>query len=862
MALSSIVTWSESCPDWQRDALRRIALNDKLETSDIDELVAICKGAAEGQPITADHIRDPAAGSAAVTLSALHGARHVNAIVPNERLPFNKVGVTVVYGDNGAGKTGYARVLKKVCRARSMGKDEAILTNIYETNPGTPTAEIDFSLNGQKRTATWKLGQPSDPLLSAVSVFDSRTANVHVNQTNDVAYTPLPLKILAALAQACQDVKGKLSAEIDALQKQTPVALTFPTCKAGTAVGKLIEGLGQRTNPADVETLATLTEAERAHLDQLNSDLAANPAKTASRHLALKAKIDGFVGRLEALASIVEDNSAESLRGLAAQADVARTAAMAASTALFADEPLPNIGSDVWRALWEAARRYSEAEAYIGRPFPVIEEAVCVLCQQNLNPQAAERMGRFEAFVRDDSKQKEAEAVAAYKGALEDFEAKGLSRSEIRGMVTCLRDELGSDELAKKVRRATILMMRRHHRILRHHAEERPLAYPPAEPAPLAALRDSADDLATRADGLIAEADSDARVKLIAERDELSDRLWLLGMKADVLAEIERRKEIDALESACKDTASNRITSKSTEIAQQVVTDALRAQFAKEVARLDIGMLAIELKQERSNFGVPKFKVALTRKPTAHVGEVFSEGEQRCVALAAFLAELATADGKSGIVFDDPVSSLDHGHREAIAKRLAEEGQHRQIIVFTHDLAFLFLLDEACRDQNPPTQIAVRSVSKGENYAGYVNDNPPMKAQVIGKWIEAMQNRLDNERVLHERGDQGAWETSVRSLQEQLRTTWERAVEEAVGHVVKRLGNKVSTGGLAKLTAITLDDCKSMRAAFGRCSELLHSEAVGLNKPLPHPDKIQAEITVLKEWVESVRQRQNAIKTV
>lgn len=254
--------------------------------------------------------------------------------------------------------------------------------------------------------------------------------------------------------------------------------------------------------------------------------------------------------------------------------------------------------------------------------------------------------------------------------------------------------------------------------------------------------------------------------------------------------------------------------------------------------------------------------MALTRKPTANVGDVLSEGEHRCVALAAFLAELATTDSKSAIVFDDPVSSLDHGHREAIAKRLAEEGQHRQIIVFTHDIAFLFQLDEECRDHQPQTHLAVRCVSKGADFAGYCNDNPPMRAMPIGKVIGAMQARLDNEKVHHERGNQAGWETTVRGLQEQLRTTWERAVEEAVSPVLRRLGNKVSTGGLVKLTAITAADCQAMKAAFGRCSALLHSEAAALNKPLPSPDAVQAEITALKDWAESIDQRQAAIKQV
>ncbi len=50
----------------------------------------------------------------------------------------------------------------------------------------------------------------------------------------------------------------------------------------------------------------------------------------------------------------------------------------------------------------------------------------------------------------------------------------------------------------------------------------------------------------------------------------------------------------------------------------------------------------------------------MPRSAAEPVGKVLSEGEHRCVALAAFLAELSTIDAQSAIVFDDPVSSLDH----------------------------------------------------------------------------------------------------------------------------------------------------------------------------------------------------------
>src|SRR5690606_28587062 len=61
---------------------------------------------------------------------------------------------------------------------------------------------------------------------------------------------------------------------------------------------------------------------------------------------------------------------------------------------------LGGTGSETWSTLWEAARRFSHEHAYPGQAFPVVaDDAHCVLCQQNLDPETRERLRRFETFV-------------------------------------------------------------------------------------------------------------------------------------------------------------------------------------------------------------------------------------------------------------------------------------------------------------------------------------------------------------------------------------------------------------------------------------------------------------------------------
>lgn len=858
-ALANILTWSVDCPSWQRDALRRFATQGAIDAPEIDELIAISKGDVAAVPLEASHLRDPNRDQGEVYLRQVHGVRHVNALAPDQRLSLHRVGLTIIYGDNGSGKSGYARILKKVCRARTAARGEEIIPDIYEAQPGTPSATIEYAIGGQNRTCAWELGQPADAALSAVSVFDSHTASIHVDETNDVAYTPFPLKLLSNLAQTCKSVKDKLADEITQLRAQTSENIKTPTCSPTSKVGELLARLAATTAPETVEALATLTQSERDRLAQLTADLA-DPVRLARQLATIKTKIEGHISRLENLFSATSEESSTNLRVLAASSETARQAAEAASNELFAGEPLPHIGSEAWQSLWESARAYSLNEAYPERAFPVIElGSFCVLCQQDLSSKAADRLNRFEAFVRDDSQQKADTARAAYTAAFLAFQQARLTSAELAEIVTIIKDDLRQDALEPEVRRAVLTAMWRHRQIIRRHTGVTGVIEPAAIALPSQTLANLVAHIDARGDELAAQEDSPARVALTTERTELADRQWLNGIKADVLAQIERLKKIEALETAQRETVTNRITAKSTEIAQALVTDALRAQFAREAASFEIAGLALELRQQNSVQGVPRFKVALTRQPSASVGQVLSEGEHRCVALAAFLAELATTENKSGIVFDDPISSLDHMHREAVAKRLIAEAVNRQVIVFTHDLAFLFELNRAASDIQPRPNVAISSVSRGSEKAGFCRSDPPFKARRVGDITSSLTRQVANERYHFDQGNQDEWRNTVKSVAGTLRDTWEIAVEEIVGHVIRRLSNKVNTSGLVKLTTITVADCETMRDGFERCSELLHSDPRDLNRPLPQPDDLVAEITALSTWADDLRRRQSAL---
>lgn len=139
--LSKILAWSISRPSWQRNALRRIVIQESISSHDIEALAETCKsqhGLSQcGDAIPFSETDLPSAPQhAAVYLTSLTHVSGVNALAKGLTLNFGSA-LTVIYGANAAGKSGYTRILKRICRARGA---EKILDNCLVGRSGRPAS--------------------------------------------------------------------------------------------------------------------------------------------------------------------------------------------------------------------------------------------------------------------------------------------------------------------------------------------------------------------------------------------------------------------------------------------------------------------------------------------------------------------------------------------------------------------------------------------------------------------------------------------------------------------------------------------------------------------------------------------------
>ncbi|MFW6106761.1 MAG: AAA family ATPase [bacterium] len=866
--LRSIVRWSRRLPAWQRDALRRLFEHGELTDADLAELLELCKAPHHllpsgevppaAEPLHDDHVAAGAALGITVSLKGIRNVRHVNALTLEQTLKFRHDGLTIVYGVNGSGKSGYARVLKKACRTRSPA--EQILPNIFEDQPDAPaSATIDFEMAGESKSADWTDGESAEQALSAISVFDAACAPVHVEATNDVAYTPVALDILRALAEACRRFRAELDAEKRRLAEDVPAAIREPRCDENTAVARLVRSLSADTTQAEIEALATLSEDEEKRLESLKSDLANDPMRAAAQCGVVRTRLGRTIERVSTIAERLSDGAVEQFRELLADAETKASAAQVAATRLFSDEPLPGIGSETWRVLWDSARGYSTREVYPDVSFPVTgevdgEKARCVLCQQELDDEAVTRFGKFEDFVRANVQQAADAAKRELDARRTQIASAYVSAHDCRDVVQQVRDELAGPELAAALRRYLSWARHRCRSLLQAESVE---AWPalPDVPAPVEAdLRRIDGELDGRIAQLRELAQSGDRRHMEAELRELEDRIWLASVKSDLIADVLRRQRLSALDACLGDVVTTRISLKSNHVAQALVTQALRRRFDDELRQLGVDHLEAQLIPDGSRYGVPRFRVRLSAKLDAPVAAVLSEGEHRCIALAAFLSELATADSESGIVFDDPVCSLDHQYREAFARRLVKEAPERQVIVFTHDLVFAYQLHQAAQEEG--MEPFFQYVARTGDTIGICQSSLPPNARPVSERINSIQRHTAQATALFLDGKIVEWQEQAKALCETIRETWELAVEDALSPVFRRFDAKVKPVGLRKVAVLSSSDCDAVEQARQRCSAMLHSLSVAVNAPPPAPDQINDEIRALADWVEGVAQRQ------
>jgi energy-coupling factor transporter ATP-binding protein EcfA2 len=860
-----ILNWSSGLPEWQADALRRIVLQGNLNPGDLDELEKICRSKralvppTSTSPLSAAHIPAGPDASSSVSLIRLAELKSVNRIRDGAAIEFGpSPGITVAFGDNGSGKSGFARVIKRACRAR--GTSPPIRPNIFDPNARPPaTAKLVCKVGTVETPLKWSDGVPTDPRLSNIFVFDSASARLHVVEDGPASFIPRGLDLLPKLAKACDEVKTRINSALEATRSKIAQIQALWKHRAHTKVGKFVAGISAQTKVAEIEAMGVFDETMRSRLNVLVAALRSDPTKKATLTDASAARVRAFAMLVVQRATVLGSGKITEISTTIERFKAADAAARAAAEPQFDESYLTGTGGDAWRELWEIARAFSTT-AYPDGEYPVVDEgARCILCQQELDSAAKLRFQHFEDYVRSQSRVRANDAARAVMTALTGFGQVSKLRPEYERIAADLAGSpaellsaadqfVGSaDSLLDHVQRS-----------LRSRSWTK---HPELTSSPAPGLMTVADMIENRAHLERSAHDPSKRGRLEAEREELEDLEWLSKVKADVISVARQWVQIVRLKKCQDDTNTYSITVKSGELYDTYVTQAYCDRFQKELGALGLQTLKAKMVPSKGAKGERSFGIRLEAPVGATVADVASEGEQRCIALAAFLAELSQASHRSALVFDDPVSSLDHARRRKVAVRLCVEARVRQVIVFTHDPVFLGdLLEVSERNTIPcePVYLSWDGGCPGKCEKGLPHDWQKYTVRLDALGQDAVLLHKDWNPVPNPQNV-----AKMREAYSRFRATAEKIVQDVIfnGVVVRyRSYINVSPRMLNAVVGFSQAECDELLRLHKTACDCTaaHDPAAGEHAPVPTPGEFRADVEALKQLVENIKARRKA----
>lgn len=845
--VEKIVGWVKDKPVWWRHAIRLSLRDGELTPVTLQEIYQIAKmehGLLDKDTSYADAEVDIdttgfEAESGEVTLTSISNVVNVGALAEDQTLEFSKKGLTVVYGDNGAGKSGYSRILKHACLAR--GRTPEILGNVFELSTKPSSAIISVEMDGKVQDKSWNLKSEANANLKSIRVFDGEVADNFVSDEDELGYKPFGLHLLEDLATAIDFVKRQVAEE--AMPGNGIVRLPD---FGDTETGKFIGELSSESNVDDVDKHA-VTGEEIENLDRLKQEISDLKAKSPEQ---IRKELDNKKRQLLPLKKFMTDLSTklsdtafDEIKSKALDVATKTELAKQLRDRILNDLPISNIGGTDWYVMWSAAEKFISAEG--GKEFPPKNGEDCPLCLQEVGEESASKLKEFQEFVLDKTSQQAKESQDALNNIHEKIKRYNLDASPYEAVINIVNDsEKGFTEDFNK--------------LLSDLEERQELFCQGSLPETLVSLNlvaiEKINTLIEQAEKYLTELTDDKEAaEILQEKEtklaEILDRNLIKANVEQIKSNILRYKALKKygeLELQCK---TRPVTAVNADICKTEVIDPLVQSFDDELVRFGFNRFKV-ITQTRGRSGAQLLRLEISNCGEPLVVKVASEGEQRCIAIACFLAEMRADHRKSAVIFDDPVNSLSHQWSGRVAKRLVEESLHRQVVVLTHDIAFYkYLLEET--EKHDDAVFNGICLERSRKRAGIVRSSPPWDALTTSARIKELKKQLRVLREIDKNGTEKEFREAAYSFYGYLREAWERLVEDKLlNQVVTRFGRSVQTNRLKRLVDLTEEDFKRIDAGMSKCSTYFrgHDSAPSVGDPYPTIDEVEADLSAIDDF--------------
>lgn len=625
---------------------------------------------------TASTLEMPASSVASIhqdiSLISLRHKSGVCALAKDQTIIFSK-DITLLYGKNGSGKSSYFRVLNEIIGGNHKTD---IKRNIYASSEDDIDIELKYKEGTSIHSLNWDGTTRAINPLSLSSVFDSSYTSTFLQRRSaeTAIVFPYGLHLFAALTASMDKMKSRLQTEIDSINSTLP-AINLEAVSED--VKRVITQSTFRQTQKDYiqqryfiseEQLTSIQDCQNRISIIHKTDYDDKIQINRTEHSLFSSLNEHISTCKQELASFIKEGN--EIINLLKQSVEKKEKTKAQISIL---EEIGNTNSKDWQSFISSGRLFVERVSF--------DSDTCPYCRQKLSEKAHDIIEAYSLYLSDKSINETKELEGKKQNLI----------SRINNFVTSFRITqqfknllVSSGDLYEKTISSLEHFSQLKQQIVNAIQEGNACNVPVYNGDITEKLTDIIERLNVQLETL--ENDKKEKENQLNELNGLLKPLLEIQRISTQKSLFEdwfsKKESIDGLLKCQRELSTRNISSLARIASQTLITDNLKTKFQEELNALGLQKIRVDLVDAGATRGQSFMQLSLANRNS--VSDILSEGEQKGVALALFIAEKRMQLSNNPIILDDPVNSLDHIITAKLVERLSTLGN--QIIIFSHNL--------------------------------------------------------------------------------------------------------------------------------------------------------------------------------
>lgn len=661
---------------WLKDLIIKIInSNGNISDSELTASVEQLKSNAASK-LTIPSINVNNAHSDIRFISLIHHAG-VCALADEQRIDFSN-DITLLYGKNGSGKSSYFRILNELIGGNHQTE---IRSNIYSDIHKPINIELVYSEGANVKNLSWDGNSRSISPLNLSSVFDSSytTTFLQKRSADSAIILPYGLHLFTALTSAMDNIKSRIQTEIDGVLK------TLPQINTDGLSEDVVRILTQQTyrttqkNYIQARYIFTNEQSEQLKLQEEKLKVLKETNFEDKIQLASNEQQQYLLllNHLKETENNLQNLHIES-KSINEKIAIVRKESEEVKQKISILNEIGNTNSKEWKAFIEAGATFTRSST--------LNENVCPYCRQPIVDNAVNIVAAYATYLSDKSIE-ELKNLEQAKNALKQKISTVVTNFAISTQFKLLIDARSSESILYNKISNSLLQLDEQKRILLDAVENEqnnnPLVFDDTN-VTISAIEAICVEYNNTINNLREELTKKNQIvsELSLQMKPLVE-YKLISSQKDLFVEwFEKIDNVNELKKCQLELSTRGISTLAKTASQTLVTENLKTKFQEELDELGLKKLSVDLTDAGTSRGQAFMQLKLVNNNS--VSEVLSEGEQKGVALALFIAERRMQLSQNPIILDDPVNSLDHFITAKFVERLSRLGN--QIIIFSHNL--------------------------------------------------------------------------------------------------------------------------------------------------------------------------------